>query len=65
VITGFGRLSGSPFATTHFNVTPDLMALAKGLTGAVVPAGAVVAKGKVYDAVVGPAHGGGIEFFHG
>ena len=31
VITGFGRL-GSPFAATHFNVTPDLMTVAKGIT---------------------------------
>lgn len=64
VITGFGRLNGSPFATSQFDVTPDILALAKGLTGAVVPAGAVVAQGKVYGAVVG-THAGGIEFFHG
>ena len=31
VITGFGRL-GSPFAATHFGVTPDLMTVAKGIT---------------------------------
>jgi beta-alanine--pyruvate transaminase len=66
VITGFGRISGSPFATSHFNVTPNLVALAKGLTGAVVPAGAVVAQENIYDAVVGQHAGGGsIEFFHG
>ena len=29
VITGFGRL-GSPFAATHFNVTPDLMTSGQG-----------------------------------
>jgi beta-alanine--pyruvate transaminase len=58
VITGFGRISGSPFATSHFNVTPNLVAL--------VPAGAVVAQENIYDAVVGQHAGGGsIEFFHG
>jgi len=66
VITGFGRVGGAPFATSHFDVTPDLMALAKGLTGAVVPAGAVVAQEKIYETVVGQHAGSGsIEFFHG
>jgi beta-alanine--pyruvate transaminase len=63
VITGFGRL-GSPFAATHFNVTPDLMTLAKGLTNGSVPMGAVVASQKIHDAfMTGPEHL--IEFFHG
>ena len=30
VITGFGRL-GAPFAAQYFNVTPDIMTMAKGL----------------------------------
>ena len=63
VITGFGRL-GSPFAATHFNVTPDLMTVAKGLTNGSVPMGAVFAHQKIYDAFMnGPEHM--IEFFHG
>ncbi len=63
VITGFGRL-GSPFAATHFGVTPDLMTLAKGLTNGAVPMGAVVAKRHIHDAFMkGPEHL--IEFFHG
>ncbi len=63
VITGFGRL-GSPFAATHFNVTPDLMTVAKGITNGSVPMGAVFAKQFIHDAfMTGPEHL--IEFLHG
>ena len=62
VITGFGRL-GAPFAAQKFGVTPDLMCVAKGLTNAAIPMGAVIASRAVHDAIVsGPA---GIELFHG
>jgi beta-alanine--pyruvate transaminase len=63
VITGFGRL-GHPFAAQHFNVTPDLMVTAKGLTNGVLPMGAVFANHKVHNAfMTGPEHL--IELFHG
>ena len=63
VITGFGRL-GSPFAATHFGVTPDLMTVAKGITNGCVPMGAVFAKQHIHDAfMTGPEHL--IEFPHG
>ena len=63
VITGFGRL-GSPFASTHFNVTPDLMTVAKGITNGCVPMGAVFAKSAIHDVfMTGPEHV--IEFMHG
>ena len=63
VITGFGRL-GSPFAATHFNVTPDLMTVAKGITNGSVPMGAVFVKQHIHDAfMTGPEHL--IEFLHG
>jgi len=63
VITGFGRL-GSPFAATHFGVTPDLMTVAKGITNGCVPMGAVFAKQHIHDAfMTGPEHL--IEFLHG
>jgi beta-alanine--pyruvate transaminase len=41
VITGFGRL-GSPFAAGHFNVMPDMIVCAKGITNGVIPMGAVI-----------------------
>ena len=63
VITGFGR-TGSAFGATRFGVTPDMMTLAKGITNAAVPMGAVCLHRGIYDAVVdnSPA---GIELFHG
>ncbi|MCC5983189.1 MAG: aspartate aminotransferase family protein [Rhodobacteraceae bacterium] len=63
VITGFGRL-GSPFAAQHFDVLPDMMTTAKGLTNGVIPMGAVLTTGAVHDAFMqGPEHM--IELFHG
>ena len=64
VITGFGRL-GTPFAAQYFNVTPDMMTLAKGLNNGAVPMGAVVCKNEIYDTVVNNAPATAIEFFHG
>jgi len=63
VITGFGRV-GRPFAAQAFEVTPDLITAAKGLTNGAVPMGAVFAARKVYDAFMqGPENT--IELFHG
>ena len=62
VITGFGRL-GAPFASHCFDVVPDMITLAKGLTNAAVPMGAVLVRDEIYDAFMkGPD---GIELFHG
>ena len=63
VITAFGRL-GAATASELFGVTPDIITMAKGLTNAAVPMGAVAAKREIYDAVVDNA-APGIEFFHG
>ena len=63
VITGFGRL-GANFGSERLGVVPDIMTLAKGLTNAAVPMGAVVVRNGLYDAVVGGVEGG-IELFHG
>ncbi|MBA3477154.1 MAG: aspartate aminotransferase family protein [Lautropia sp.] len=63
VITGFGRL-GKAFGAEYFNVQPDLMTLAKGITSGTVPMGAVVAKDSIYETFMsGPPHA--IELFHG
>ena len=63
VICGFGR-TGDAFGATRFEVTPDLMTTAKGLTSGTVPMGAVLAKKVVYDTfMTGPD--AAIEFFHG
>ncbi len=63
VITGFGRL-GAPFAAQYFNVMPDLITCAKGITNGVIPMGAVLATAAIHDAfMTGPEHM--IELFHG
>ena len=63
VITAFGRVGGAT-ASEVFGVTPDLITMAKGLTNAAVPMGAVAVSRHVHDGIVegGPD---GIELFHG
>ncbi|RAI00306.1 aspartate aminotransferase family protein [Acuticoccus sediminis] len=63
VITAFGRL-GASSAADYYGIIPDIMTLAKGMTNAAVPMGAVMTSGRIYDTVVesSPA---GIELFHG
>jgi beta-alanine--pyruvate transaminase len=63
VISGYGRL-GTPFAAQFFDVAPDLIATAKGLTSGVIPMGAVIVADAVHDAFMqGPEEV--IELFHG
>ncbi len=63
VITGFGRM-GTNFAADYYNVTPDLITCAKGLTNGVIPMGAVLVKDTIFDAFMqGPEDM--IDFFHG
>ena len=63
VITGFGRL-GAPFAADYFGVIPDILTMAKGITNAAVPMGAVGVRAGIFDAMMdGPE--GTIELFHG
>ncbi|HXU67250.1 MAG TPA: aminotransferase class III-fold pyridoxal phosphate-dependent enzyme, partial [Casimicrobiaceae bacterium] len=64
VITGFGR-TGAPFASQSFGVTPDIMTMAKALTNAAQPMGAVAISERIYDTVMAAAQDGAIEFFHG
>jgi beta-alanine--pyruvate transaminase len=63
VITGFGRL-GSSFAAEHFGVQPDIVTMAKGITNAAVPMGAVGVRGHIYQAMMDGADAP-IELFHG
>jgi adenosylmethionine-8-amino-7-oxononanoate aminotransferase len=52
VMTGFGR-TGAMFAFQHENVAPDLVALAKGLTGGYLPVAATLASREIFDAFLG------------
>jgi beta-alanine--pyruvate transaminase len=65
VITGFGRL-GAATAAERLGVTPDIITLAKGITNAAVPMGAVACRRSIYETVTGAVgEAAGIELFHG
>jgi beta-alanine--pyruvate transaminase len=63
VISAFGRV-GAATASEAWGVTPDIICMAKGLTNAAVPMGAVAVHRQVHDDVVNGA-ADGIELFHG
>ena len=52
VATGFGR-TGKMFACDHEEVVPDLMALAKGITGGYLPLAATLTTQSIYEAFLG------------
>src|SRR5271165_7039397 len=60
VMTGMGR-TGRNFAVEHEQVAPDILVAAKGLSSGYAPLGAVVASGKVVDAI----DAGSGAFLHG
>ncbi len=63
VIAAFGRL-GHAFGAQRFDVTPDIITTAKGLTNGVIPMGAVLVRDSIYEAFMqGPDFM--IELFHG
>jgi len=64
VITGWGR-TGSAFASQEFDVTPDIITMAKATTNGIVPMGVVAVRDGIYDAVMYSAPEGAIELFHG
>lgn len=63
VITAFGRL-GDNSAASYFDVQPDIMTTAKGLTNGAVPMGAVMVSDKIYDSMM-QGFENMIELFHG
>ena len=64
VATGFGR-TGSLFACSHERVTPDLMCVAKGLTGGYTPLAATLVTHRVYERFLGARPAERRTFFHG
>jgi adenosylmethionine-8-amino-7-oxononanoate aminotransferase len=63
VATGFGR-TGRMFACEHEGVAPDLLCLAKGITGGYLPLAATLATERVYEGFLGE-HEEFRTFFHG
>jgi adenosylmethionine-8-amino-7-oxononanoate aminotransferase len=63
VATGFGR-TGRMFACEHEDVAPDLMCLAKGITGGYLPLAATLATERIYEGFLGE-HQDYRTFFHG
>jgi adenosylmethionine-8-amino-7-oxononanoate aminotransferase len=60
VATGFGR-TGKMFACEHEGIEPDIMGLAKGISGGYLPLAATLTTEEIYQAFLGP----GRTFYHG
>jgi adenosylmethionine-8-amino-7-oxononanoate aminotransferase len=54
VINGFGR-TGKMFAHQHYDVSPDIIAIAKGISSAYMPIAATVVKNSVFESFYGDA----------
>ncbi len=63
VATGFGR-TGTMFACEHEHVQPDIMAVAKGISGGYLPLAATFTTKKIYDAFLGE-YAEKKTFYHG
>ena len=64
VITGFGR-TGEAFAAQTFDVTPDILTMAKAITNGSIPMAAVAVKEEIQQAILESAPPNTIEFAHG
>jgi len=67
VAVGFGR-TGTMFACQQEEVVPDILCLAKGLTGGYLPLAATLTNEEIFSAFLGPEEdpaGGSHTFYHG
>lgn len=60
VVTAFGRLGEWSVSESIFDVTPDIMILAKGINSGYVPLGAAVFSDEIYDVISVPQSEGGV-----
>ncbi|HOD05384.1 MAG TPA: aminotransferase class III-fold pyridoxal phosphate-dependent enzyme, partial [Anaerolineaceae bacterium] len=61
VMSGFGR-TGEWFAINHWNVNPDIMTMAKGLTSGYAPLGAVAMRQEIADTFKDKVYEGGLTY---
>lgn len=61
VMAGFGR-TGKWFAIQHFDVVPDLITFAKGVTSGYVPLGGVAINDAIYSTFADRAYPGGLTY---
>ena len=61
VMAGFGR-AGSWLALDHYDVTPDLVTFAKGVTSGYVPLGGVIVSDAIYDTFAQRVYPGGLTY---
>jgi len=61
VMSGFGR-TGEWFAVNHWNVNPDIMTMAKGLTSGYAPLGAVAMRQEIADTFKDKVYEGGLTY---
>lgn len=64
VITGFGR-TGEAFAAQTFDVTPDIITMAKGITNGSMPMGAIAVREDIQSTILDAAVPDTVEFYHG
>lgn len=61
VMAGFGR-TGKKFASDHFDVVPDIITCAKGMSSGYTPMGAAICTGKIFNTIMVEGSG---NFIHG
>jgi len=64
VVTSFGRLGHFFSSEKIFDITPDIITTAKGLSSGYIPLGATLVSDKIYDVISKPQMEGGL-FTHG
>jgi beta-alanine--pyruvate transaminase len=64
VITGFGR-TGHAFAAQTFDVTPDIMTMAKAISNGSIPMAAIAVREEIQQTILDASPPNTVEFFHG
>jgi beta-alanine--pyruvate transaminase len=64
VITGFGR-TGNAFAAQTFDVTPDIMTMAKAISNGSIPMAAIAVREDIQQTILDASPPNTVEFFHG